>query len=165
MGHTIFTKAPFLTTLINHPVTKNRKFTHKLKLKMNSKVNFLFFCMIFVGNFALAQKKAEKLLFTKDFYRLKNTPEKALKINTVLLYNNKKIIAPAEKAVGYSPFINFSPISYSLINPGFYTQHFGFFCKKELQMGKITKVPFKFRLGSVQQCDWMEGKPNAIKPN
>jgi hypothetical protein len=131
---------------------------------MNPKVNFLFFCMIFVGNFALAQKKTEKLVFAKDFYRLKLVPEKALKLNTVLLYNKTSFIASPTKAIGASPFINFNPVSYSLISPGFYTQHFGFFCKKELQMGKITKVPFKFRLGSVQQCDWMEGKPNAINP-
>jgi hypothetical protein len=120
--------------------------------------------MIFVGNFAQAQKKAEKLLFTKEFYRLKPAPEKTLKLNTVLLYNKTSFIAPPVKAICPSPFINFTPVSYSLISPGFYTQHFGFFCKKELQMGKITKVPFKFRLGSVQQCDWMEGKPNAINP-
>jgi hypothetical protein len=132
---------------------------------MNSKINFLFFCMIFVGNFALAQKSVEKFTLSKDFYRLKPTPEKALKINTSLLYNKNKFAEPAKKVTGPGPFINFSPISYSLISPGFYTQHFGFFCKKELQMGKITKVPFKFRLGSVQQCDWMEGKPNALKPN
>jgi hypothetical protein len=131
---------------------------------MNSKVNFLFFCMIFVGNFALAQKKAEKLVLAQGFYRLKPLPEKALKLNTVLLYNKISLIAPTVKAISPGPFISFSPVSYSLINPGFYTQHFGFFCKKELQMGKITKVPFKFRLGSVQQCDWMEGKPNATNP-
>jgi hypothetical protein len=132
---------------------------------MNSKVNFLFFCMIFVGNFALAQKNVEKFTLSKDFYRLKPIPEKALKINSSLLYNKTNFIVPPVKAIGASPFINFTPVSYSLISPSFYTQHFGFFCKKELQMGKITKVPFKFRLGSVQQCDWMEGKPNALKPN
>jgi hypothetical protein len=132
---------------------------------MNPKVNFLFFCMIFVGNFAMAQKKAEKFTLSKDIYRLKPTPEKALKLNTSMLYNKTKFIVPVKKEISASPFINFTQISYSLISPGFYTQHFGFFCKKELQMGKITKVPFKFRLGSVQQCDWMEGKSNALKPN
>jgi hypothetical protein len=132
---------------------------------MNPKVNFLFFCMIFVGNFALAQKKAEKLVFAQGFYRLKPAPEKALKLNTILLYNKNDFTISGKKEISASPFINFSPVSYSLISPDFYTQHFGFFCKKELQMGKITKVPFKFRLGSVQQCDWMEGKLNGLKPN
>ncbi len=59
------------------------------------------------------------------------------------------------------PIISASPI----ISSNFYTQNFGFFCKKELQLEKITKIPFKFRLGSVQQCDWMEGKTNVVRIN
>ena len=48
-----------------------------------------------------------------------------------------------------------------LIDPGFYTQHFGFFCQKELQFEKNTRIPLRFRLGSVQNCDWLEGKLNS----
>ena len=44
------------------------------------------------------------------------------------------------------------------IAPDFYAMHLGFFCKQEIKFEKATKIPFKFRLGSVQQCDWMEGK-------
>lgn len=50
-----------------------------------------------------------------------------------------------------------------LIPANYYTINFGFFCKKELQLEKITKLPFKFRLGSVEQCDWLEGKRAASK--
>ena len=48
------------------------------------------------------------------------------------------------------------------IAPDFYSTHLGFFCKQEIKFEKATKIPFKFRLGSVQQCDWMEGKPNTF---
>ena len=59
-----------------------------------------------------------------------------------------------------------NPASFSVIHADYFTQNFGFFCKKELQLEKVTKVPFKFRLGSVQYCDWMEGKKSAgILPN
>lgn len=34
-----------------------------------------------------------------------------------------------------------------------------FFCRIEHQLGKKTHVPFKFRLGSVEYVDWLEGKP------
>ena len=44
------------------------------------------------------------------------------------------------------------------LSPDFYSKQLGFFCKQEIKMDKITKVPFRFRLGSVEQCDWLEGK-------
>ena len=44
------------------------------------------------------------------------------------------------------------------VRPDQYVKQLGFFCKKELQFEKLTKVPLKMRLGSVEQCDWLEGK-------
>jgi hypothetical protein len=52
---------------------------------------------------------------------------------------------------------NFSR-SLQIIPADYYTQHFGFFCKKELAVEKFTKVPIRFRLGSLQQCNYYEGK-------
>jgi hypothetical protein len=40
----------------------------------------------------------------------------------------------------------------------FYSKQLGFFCRQEIKMDKLTKIPFRFRLGSVEQCDWLEGK-------
>jgi hypothetical protein len=44
------------------------------------------------------------------------------------------------------------------INSSFYTQQFGFFCKKELQLENTTKVPLRFRLGSLDYCNYLEAK-------
>ncbi|TKK68850.1 hypothetical protein FC093_09135 [Ilyomonas limi] len=38
------------------------------------------------------------------------------------------------------------------------TQYLSFFCDKEYKLEKWTKIPFRFRLGSVEYCDKMEGK-------
>ena len=47
---------------------------------------------------------------------------------------------------------------FAVIPMNFYTQHFGVMCQQELAIEKATKIPFRFRLGSVQQCNYLEGK-------
>ena len=58
--------------------------------------------------------------------------------------------------------INMYPTYQAVISNDYYTCNFGFFCKKELQFEKATKIPLRFRLGSLQYNDWLEQKPNAI---
>jgi hypothetical protein len=43
------------------------------------------------------------------------------------------------------------PANFSLCN-------YGFFCKKELVIEKTTRIPLRVRLGSLQQCNYYEGK-------
>ncbi|HVW60913.1 MAG TPA: hypothetical protein VHC48_12775 [Puia sp.] len=36
--------------------------------------------------------------------------------------------------------------------------HFGFFCRRELELEKTIRLPLRFRLGSLEYCNRLEGK-------
>lgn len=48
--------------------------------------------------------------------------------------------------------------SLRVLPPDYYAANLGFFCKKELKIQKAVKMPVKFRLGTVEYCDRIEGK-------
>lgn len=64
--------------------------------------------------------------------------------------------APVRDSMGFSK-------SLMLLPPQYYTQHLGFFCKKELQLQKRIGTNIFFRLGSKDYVDYLERKPNARK--
>ncbi len=68
------------------------------------------------------------------------------------------LMKPAAK-----PLLQAVPSSASLQNslilsPAFYSTQLGFFCRQEIKVDKLTKISFRFRLGSVEACDRLEGK-------
>jgi hypothetical protein len=125
---------------------------------VNEKVKILFFCMVFVVSGTFAQNNKAKLVMDNHFY----TVASAYKNNKAATKKAYQSITDYQKqqpsfTTPKGNYIN-TTATYPLISANYYAQNLGFFCKKELQLEKITKVPFKFRLGSVQQCDRMEGK-------
>jgi len=93
--------------------------------------------MIFVSNEIFAQRKTfqkENLLFTQ--------------------------LAKTESATAFptNSLTGTTLQSQPFLSPQFYSSQLGFFCKQELKFNKITKIPFRFRLGSIDQCDRLEGK-------
>ena len=132
---------------------------------MNKKAKILFFCMIFVARGAFCQKPLENPMVSARFSNSKSFTQNDTKFNI-----NSGFVKKKNSLVSRINTINRqAPLRtgfYFKLTADHYTKNFGFFCKKELQFEKLTKMPFKFRLGSIQYCDWMEGKKTAgILPN
>ena len=51
------------------------------------------------------------------------------------------------------------------IAPNYYTTKTGFFCKTERSLEKRTKLAVKFRLGSVEQTQKLEGYNLSTQPS
>jgi hypothetical protein len=50
-------------------------------------------------------------------------------------------------------------IACDLYNSPSYVGNAPFFCRKELQIEKMTHLPLRFRLGSLEEVNRLEGKP------
>jgi hypothetical protein len=42
-----------------------------------------------------------------------------------------------------------------------YQKHLAAACKAELYIEKATNIPLRFRVGSIEQSDYLEQKPNS----
>ncbi len=57
--------------------------------------------------------------------------------------------------------LDYTPSLSMLISPNFYCNNLGYFCKQEIKIEHKIHVPFVFRLGSVKDVDYLEGKRSS----
>jgi hypothetical protein len=56
-------------------------------------------------------------------------------------------------------FVSYKKMDVTTIPADFSTCRYGFFCMEELKIEKTTGLSIRFRLGSLEQCNYYEGKP------
>ncbi len=123
--------------------------------KMHNPLIFILLCPVF----AFAQPTARLSLFGKNLHQLRQlaAPETAPfffleKHRTTVFLKNW----PTENAI---PVANF--FKKTALPPAFCAAELAFFCRLELKMDKVLRTPVRFRLGSQEYVDWLEGKSSA----
>jgi hypothetical protein len=99
--------------------------------------------------------KTLMMMVTVSFISMKASAQQKVLADSTKINPSIKITAPVNKS---SDYLKVTPIRNNYYNS------LGAACKAELNFEKSTNVPLRVRLGSLQQTDYMEQKPNAIKP-
>lgn len=97
--------------------------------------------------------------FIAPFHSIKGSENFVFKSVTPVIFS-----AYEKKFSNNYAFTAKSRISLRSIPSFFYKAQPGFFCQQELQLEKLTSIPLRFRLGSLEYVNYMEQKPNALKP-
>ena len=131
-----------------------------------------FFCLVVVLIFLSCGEFFGQLNPVEKFFK-KDSTNYFGKYTADFRQNNVKLsdtlnVRPANNALFTSTILPYKPLSNILLtNPlqkTTYQQSLSFFCRKEWQFEKATSIPLRIRLGSLEYTDYLEQKPNALRP-
>jgi hypothetical protein len=78
-----------------------------------------------------------------------------------LLFALNQTKALAQLRLLPTPDSTAAAFSLRVLPQNFYNQHLSFFCKKEVQLQKLTSLPIYIRAGSKAYVDYLEKKSNT----
>lgn len=132
-------------------------------MRQRSFVFLVVLLLLFSGEI-LGQQKITGLRYPIDAKSLMNFEfgdnlnYKGPEIDSCILQGMQK---KETSSIHLRPFIS---LTRPVIAPSYYCNSLGYFCKKELQIQKLTSLPISFRLGTLEYVNYLEQKPNAVKP-
>jgi hypothetical protein len=140
------------------------------KNKRKSKLILMFSIFLMLQNFVLFSQQnigfsLEKCLKTVN-HRIfianidRVTSSQSVNISIFESNQEKTPMKPLLSQLLTTKLLTSNQTSTSFINScsANYAENLPFFCKIEHNWGKKLPMPFKFRLGSVEYVDWLEGK-------
>lgn len=131
-----------------------------------------FFCFLVVLIFLSCGEFFGQSLNMEKFAK-KDSTAYFCKYTADFRQNNVKNSQTSNNNLVNSPFFSsatplYKPLSNSLLTSPLqkttYQQSPSFFCRKEWQFEKATSIPLRLRLGSLEYTDYLEQKPNALRP-
>ncbi len=118
-----------------------------MKKRAQRKISFLV-ALIFMGVAGYAQV-ISPLANKSSFHAA------ALVFQPVTSQNTGKELVPL---TGKFDYLRVLPTTAPIVPSNLYYLQSGFFCKREWELERATHVPFRFRLGSLDHCNELEGK-------
>jgi hypothetical protein len=125
-----------------------------MKKRKNRKISFIVLALLFIlGMRASAQTIREIGRFPLAGVPLKfvapvnNIPVKTFRFDPTALDSKEG-----------SEYIHLN--SSMVPSSDFYARNMGFMCKREWQLEKAAHIPVRIRIGSLEECNFLEGKSN-----
>ncbi len=122
-------------------------------------LRFLVVCIFIFHNQAKAQQQTVLKTVAFQFSLEKQSKYNKPRTDRTNLLNDCHFDATGKKTY-YQILLRKTQGHLQVVPENFYTNKMGFFCKQEWKFEKHSLIPFKFRLGSVLQSDYLEGKNN-----